>query len=156
MRNIYNVFFLSVLFLMGCSTYTIKDFTSKDKFYQSFNKSVEQRDIDITLTDNSQRTIFGGGTLKQDTLYTLTGVFPVGTIKKINYRTKDGSELVGILSGMLIGGIASAIAIESIKKYGEWKKDFEIVYLVFMVPSAIIGGVTGYFIGWSITYQFNP
>jgi hypothetical protein len=156
MNKYYTLCLLSALIFMGCSTYTIKDFTSKDKFYQSFNKSVGQRDIDITLTDNSKRTIFGGGTLKQDTLYTLTGVFPVESIKKINYSAKDGSELIGILSGFLIGRIAAALAIESIKKKGDWGEDYEIVYFVFMVPAAIIGGVTGYFIGWNTTYQFNP
>jgi len=147
------------LLLTGCSSiYSIKDFPSKDKFYQKFNSSVGYKDIDITLTNDSQRTIFGGGTLKQDTLYTLTDIFPVESIKNINFRTKGGggSVPVGILSGIIIGGIAAALIVKSIKKGGDWGPDYDVVYLIYMAPAAIIGGVIGYFIGWNTTYQFNP
>jgi hypothetical protein len=159
MIKYYSLFLLSVLLLMGCSsTYTINDFSSKDKFYQSFNSSVGYKDIDITLNDKSQRTIYGGGTLKQDTLYTLTDIFPVETIKNIKYRTKGGggSVPIGILSGSLIGGIAAASTVKSLKKVGDWGPDYEVVYLIYMAPAAIIGGIIGYFIGWNTIYQFNP
>jgi len=158
-KNIYYVILLLFLLMIGCSsTYTIKDFSSKDKFYQSFNTSVGYKDINITLNNDSQVTIFGGGTLKHDTLYTLTDVFPVETIKNINYRTKggDGSVLDGILSGVIIGGIAALLTYKSIQRKGDNEGPYGFYDFVLIGTGALFGGVTGYYIGWKTTYQFNP
>ena len=159
MKKYYSLFLLFAVFLMGCSSnYTIKDFPSKDKFYQSFNTSVGYKDIDITLTDNSQVTKFGGGILKQDTLYTLTDAFPVETIKNINYGTKGGggSVLVGILSGAIIGGIVALLTYKSIQRLGDNEGPYGFYDFVIIGTGALFGGVTGYYIGWNTTYQFNP
>jgi PBP1b-binding outer membrane lipoprotein LpoB len=54
MKNIYGLFFLLALLLMGCSsTYTIKDFPSKERFYEDFNNSVKNKDVSITLMSDS-------------------------------------------------------------------------------------------------------
>jgi hypothetical protein len=158
MKYIYSLLIVLSLLLTGCSTYTIKDFPSKEKFYQSFNSSVGYKDIDITLTDNSQRTIYGGGTLKQDTLFTLTDVFPIETIKNINYRTKGGggSILVGILSGVIVGGIAALLTNKSIHRLGDNEGPVGFYDFVLIGTGVLVGGVIGYFIGWNTTYQFNP
>jgi hypothetical protein len=159
-KNIYRLsIVLALLLLMGCSSnYTIKDFPSKDKFYQSFNTSVGYKDIDITLTDNSQVTKFGGGILKQDTLYTLTDAFPVETIKNINYRTKGGggSVLVGILSGVIIGGIVALLTYKSIQRLGDNEGPDGFYDFVVIGTGALFGGITGYYFGWETTYLFNP
>lgn len=159
MNKYYTIFLLLSLFIIGCSSnYTIKDFPSKDKFYQSFNTSVGYKDIDITLTNNSQVTKFGGGILKQDTLYTLNDVFPLETIKNINYRTKGGggSVLVGIMSGVIIGGIVALLTYKSIQRLGDNEGPYGFYDFVVIGTGALFGGITGYYIGWKTTYQFNP
>jgi hypothetical protein len=142
---------------MGCSsTYTIKDFSSKDKFYQSFNTSVKDHDMNITFTNDSLFEITGGGNLKQDTLYTLTNSFPIETIKNINFRTKGGgrSILIGVLSGLATGLIAAVVYNKSHQR----EEDFDAVAYYFLFPpaGAVVGGIVGWFIGWNNIYQFSP
>ena len=158
MKNIYIILFISSALLTGCSSsYTIKDFPSKDKFYQSFNKSVGQRDIDITLTNDSQVSKFGGGILKHDTLFTITESFPIESVKNINFRTKGGggSELVGILSGVIVGGIVALLTYKSIQRRGDNEGPYGFFDFIIIASGAVAGGVTGYYIGWKTSYQFN-
>ena len=69
MKNIYGLFFLLALLLMGCSsTYTIKDFPSKERFYEDFNKFAQNKDVEITLINDSSFTINDGTVLENDTL----------------------------------------------------------------------------------------
>ena len=102
MQNIYSLLFVLVLLLMGCSfTYTIKNFHSKEKFYEDFNNSAKNKDLNITLINDSSFSVIGGRVLKQDTLYTSTNVFPVNIVKTVNYKTRLRSLLIGILSGKM-------------------------------------------------------
>jgi hypothetical protein len=157
MKN-YTIIFISALFLMGCSsTYTIKDFSSKDEFCQSFNTRVGSKDIDITLSDNSSRTIYGGGILKHDTLYTLTEVFPVDLVKSVKYNAKGdkGSVPVGMLCGVIVGGAVALSTYKSVQRLGDNEGPYQFYEFVLMGTGVLVGGITGYFLGWNTTYQFN-
>jgi hypothetical protein len=156
MKKYYSALFLLALILMGCSsTYTIKNFSSKEKFYKDFNSSVGSKDMNITLSNDSLYEISGGGLLKHDTLYTSEYIFPVNIIKTVQYKTTLKSTLFGIFCGELVIGIAGGnILHNNINKL-----DFASTLMygsIVVISGGIIGGIAGYFIGWDVTYQFNP
>ena len=97
MKNIYGLFFLLALLLMGCSsTYTIKDFPSKERFYEDFNKFAQNKDVEITLINDSSFTINDGTVLEDDTLFSLEGKdkrsFALSAISEIRYKNNDYSS----------------------------------------------------------------
>lgn len=154
MKIYYGVLFLLALILMGCSsTYTIKGFSSKDKFYRDFNGSADDKDLNITLLNDSLIQTTDGGILKQDTLFTSSGAFPVNIIKTVNYKNRLKSTFYGCLGGVFVIGIAGANLLHN----NISNLDFTTIQLVFLVPvaGAIIGALTGYYMGWDIIYQFN-
>jgi hypothetical protein len=67
------IFYLSIpvllLFLIGCSsTYKVSNFSSKDKFYEDFNKSAGDKTVKITLSNDS--SFFNiNAEIVNDTLY---------------------------------------------------------------------------------------
>ena len=154
MKIYYSVIFLLALLLMGCSsTYTIKGYSSKEKFDEDFVSSADTKDLNITLLNDSLVQTTGGVDIKNDTLFTSTGAFPVNIIKTVNYKNRLKSTIFGCLGGELLIGIAGAnLLANNISKL-----DFTSIQLVFLVPaaSAMIGAITGYYIGWDVTYQFN-
>jgi hypothetical protein len=97
MKNIYGLFFLLALLLMGCSsTYTIKDFPSKEKFYEDFNNSAQNKDVNVTLINDSSFAINDGIILENDTLFSLEGKdnrsFALSDITEIRYKNNDYSS----------------------------------------------------------------
>ena len=88
---------ISALMLTGCSSiYTVNDFSSKDKFYENFNNSVENKTINITLLNDSSVSINTGVVLVNDTLFSIlnseeeknTGI-AISEIEKIDYLSND-------------------------------------------------------------------
>jgi hypothetical protein len=154
----YNIF-LTLLFvlitLLGCySTYTINDFSSKEKFYEDFNNSVGTKDLNITLINDSLISIKGGGILKQDTLYTSTNVFPIQTVKNVNYKTRFGTGVIGTVSGLAVGLISASLAFSSLQ--GASDSNAQFIFSILLPPFAVItGAITGWFVGWNTYYQFN-
>ena len=148
------LFLLSVFILIGCSsTYTLRNYSSKEKFHKDFNTSADNKDLNITLLNDSLVQTTDGGILKHDTLFTSTGAFPVNIIKTVNYKNRLKSSIYGCLSGVFVIGIAGANILHN----NISNLDFTSIQLVFLVPAAgaIIGAMTGYYIGWDVTYQFN-
>ena len=97
MKNIYGLFFLLALLLIGCSsTYTIKDFPSKERFYEDFNNSAKNKDVSITLMSDSSFFINDGIILEDDTLFSLEGKdnrsFALSDITEIRYTNNDSSS----------------------------------------------------------------
>jgi hypothetical protein len=82
---------------MGCSSiYTIKNFGSKDKFYQDFNNSVQERDIKVVLINDSSFTVMHGAVLENDTLFAFGDYnekkymsLALSDLEKLNYTTND-------------------------------------------------------------------
>jgi hypothetical protein len=69
------IFYLSIpvllLFLIGCSaTYRVSNFSSKDKFYENFNKSANGKTLKLTL-NNDSTFISRNNVIKDDTLYSV-------------------------------------------------------------------------------------
>jgi hypothetical protein len=87
---------LSLLFA-GCSTiYTIKDFPSKEKFYEDFNNSAKDKKIKVILLNDSSFTVAQGGVLENDTLFVFGELnetehlsLELSDLKKENFRTND-------------------------------------------------------------------
>jgi len=81
---------------MGCSTYTIKDFSSKDDFYKDFNNSVKDKDMRVTLMNDSAFTINNGIILEHNTLFSLEGKdkrsSALSNIKEIRYANNDSTS----------------------------------------------------------------
>jgi|ERR1035438_4002930 hypothetical protein len=97
MKKYYSALFLLALILMGCSsTYTIKNFSSKEKFYQDFNNSVKERDIKVVLSNDSSFTLMHGAVLENDTLFAFGQYnekkymsLALSDLEKINYTGND-------------------------------------------------------------------
>ncbi|MDR3627581.1 MAG: hypothetical protein P4L45_12140 [Ignavibacteriaceae bacterium] len=91
------LFFLSLLLFTGCSTtYTLKDFTSKQEFYSKFNSSLQDRNARAQLMNDSVIDIKDGAEVLNDTLYLLTRSiykanrkFALQEIKNIKYLSID-------------------------------------------------------------------
>jgi hypothetical protein len=97
MKNISALFFALSLLFAGCSTiYTIKDFPSKENFYEDFNNSVKDEKIKVILLNDSSFTVWQGVVLENDTLVVI-GVsnetehlsLALSDLKKENYRNND-------------------------------------------------------------------
>jgi hypothetical protein len=97
MKNLCSLLIVSVLLLIGCSsTHTIKDFPSKEKFYQDFNNSAKNKDVKIILINDSSFAINDGIALENDTLFSyviLEGKdsrsFALSEIIEIKYTNND-------------------------------------------------------------------
>jgi hypothetical protein len=154
MIKYYTLFLLSAFLFIGCSsTYTIKGYSSKEKFHKDFNSSADNKDLNITLTNDSLVQTTDGGIIKHDTLFTSAGDFPVSMIKTVNYKNRLKSTIFGCIGGELLIGIAGAnILANNISKL-----NFTTIQLVFLVPAVgiVVGVISGYYIGWDVTYQFN-
>ncbi len=97
MKSIYYliVVFFSLV-ISGCSTtYTIKDFSSKEKFYEDFNNFASSKSLDAELINGTTITVINGYILG-DTLYTTgfridrkSGEIALSDIKKIDYTGSD-------------------------------------------------------------------
>ena len=117
---------ISVVALTSCSsTYTIGNFTSKQKFYTDFNNFERNKDLKITLlTDsvfysNSEIQIFN------DTLFTIKqfiekryNTIPIKQIKKIDYLSSDYKTAnFLLLNGKLIKAVNIQMRPDSINFY---------------------------------------
>jgi len=84
------------LIVFGCSsTYTVSDFSSKEKFYNDFNNFASDKNLEVKLVNDSSITV-GNGFILGDTLYTpgfridrKSGKIALSDIKKIDYTGSD-------------------------------------------------------------------
>ena len=79
MKNYYLIIptFLTIIFIGCSSTYTIKDFPSKEKFYEDYNKFMKDKKVKVTLTNDNSFTILDGSKISNDSI-----VYITNTIKK--------------------------------------------------------------------------
>ncbi len=69
MKIFYLLVSVSLLFFIGCySTYDVFDFSSKEEFYSDFNKCVDEKQVEITLRNDSTFTAENGSVILNDTL----------------------------------------------------------------------------------------
>ena len=91
------------LFLFGCSaTYRIGDFSSKDKFYEDFNKSASSKSLNIILNNDNTFSAGSGAMILNDSLFFLVQSqrdekIKRDKIKDIQYTGSDMSNLYAII-----------------------------------------------------------
>ncbi len=80
----------------GCSNYVVKDFPSKQDFYNSFNSFAKGKTLNIKLTNDSIFTYSNGIFIRNDSLvfngyftYKETKALAIKDIKNINYYSID-------------------------------------------------------------------
>ncbi|MHB9013224.1 MAG: hypothetical protein ACYC49_13505 [Ignavibacteriaceae bacterium] len=107
MKIIYLISSIFLLILTGCySTYKVSDFSSKDKFYEDFNKSVINKTTKIKINDDSIFTSCENARITNDTLIFLSKLkngnekLFLSEIKNINYNNQGTN--FSKLSGKII------------------------------------------------------
>lgn len=94
--------------IVGCSsTYRVNDFSSKEKYYQDFNNFARNKNVKITLINDSSFSVSNGVAIKNDTLYSLGKEVNSGNLKlalsdtkEINYSSNDyKSALILLING---------------------------------------------------------
>ena len=121
MKKFYLIIAVFALFFIGCSsTYRISDFPSKDKFYGDFNKFADNKNMKVTLTNDSSFTAEGKTEISGDTLIITMNVqkeekinidvkkdiylsLPLSKIKEISYKNHWLGIPFGFLDGLVIG-----------------------------------------------------
>ena len=96
-NSIRLLIFFFIFILESCSSiYSVKDFSSKEKLYQDFNNSVNDKSINVKFINDSSLTINNGAVIKNDTLYSIGyrldknyERIALSEIKKINYTGGD-------------------------------------------------------------------
>lgn len=103
MKISFMIVSLVPLFFIGCSsTYTIKDFSSKDKFYNDFNNFAGNKSLNVTLTNDSSFVPEGKIKISDDTLIITMNIQKEVKIKKnevkdIKYTGSDLSNMSATL-----------------------------------------------------------
>ncbi len=163
---------LLLFFITGCSSiYTVKDFSSKEKFYSDFNNSAKGKKINITFLNDSSITLENGAIVKNDSLFAVGYIYnkiyrtiPLKNIKNIEYTSYDyKSAKILLKDGEVYDALQIKISKDSVDfvymenasvKYGitsvsNLKK---VVYKnrwLGTPVAAIIGTAIGYLIGSS-------
>ncbi len=106
MKTIYLLSSVFLLILTGCySTYNVSDFSSKDKFFEDFNKSVNEKAVKVTLSNDSSFFMNNGAAIENDSLYSpgeeiKSGIknIALSYIKGINYANQSRTTALIILN----------------------------------------------------------
>lgn len=112
MKLFYLIIPTSILIFVGCSsTYRITDFKSKDEFYKDINKSINNREVDVTLKNDSTFTTNENGAQVNENFLSLTlyrtvidTAIPTNEIKNIDYSSnfKNPSAFIKLKDGTTI------------------------------------------------------
>ena len=152
------------LFFIGCSsTYKVSDFSSKDKFYENFNKFADNKNMKVTLTNDSSFIAEGNTKVSNDTLIITMNVkndiyksLPLIKIREISYKNHWLGIPFGFLDGLVIGTGLGIIVSKSQSDQTGKNTDLVSPIIIGATGGSIIGIIVGWFVGWNYTYQFNP
>ncbi|MCL5030321.1 MAG: hypothetical protein M1480_15025 [Bacteroidetes bacterium] len=103
MKIIYLALSAITILLVGCSsTYTIKNFSSKEKFYENFNNSAKNKTVKVTLSNDSSFTALEGTNITNDSLFFTTQILKEekiesNAIRNIKYLESGSSNLAAII-----------------------------------------------------------
>ena len=165
MKNIYLIIPVLIIAFAGCSSnYTTIDFSSKEKFYEDFNKFMKNKTIEITLINDSSFIALGGAKINNDTLNYSTNVLKpanehlsLNNIKKIIYKNRwlgiPPFLLAGSASGWFVGLMIGSVANNNTQEGGIKANN---VYLDIWGVGTIAGIVLGWLSGYDYIYEFNP
>jgi hypothetical protein len=161
---------------MSCSsTYTIKDFSSKNNFFEDFNKFAENKNLKVTLINDSSFYSEGNTKISNDTLIIVMKVKKDKKIKKTDLKDikyigndmanlsalvilKDGTEAITQNKNVFTDSSVAIIVSSDIYKFLPVNGIKEISYknhwlgtpfgfLSGAILGAGIGGLDSYFIG---------
>lgn len=149
---------------MGCSsTYTLRDFSSRQNFYNDFNKSIKNRELNIKLHNNNTVVGYDGVLLSNDTLVIVTESHEVhkniksSEIKNIQFYgvdfskpsakifLKDGEEYDGMDVRINYDSTVEFSVVVKINSYLPLIKIKEVTYKknVLGIPFGFLVGVVG-------------
>lgn len=103
MKKGYLFILLVSVIITGCSSiYTVKDFSSKKNFYDDFNKFARNKNLKVTLTNDSTFAVEGKTRITNDSLLMQMNIQKEVIIKRdevkdIKYYGKDMSKLSAII-----------------------------------------------------------
>ncbi|MGA7721955.1 MAG: hypothetical protein WCA84_12375 [Ignavibacteriaceae bacterium] len=168
MKIFYLLISLLSLLLIGCSsTYKVTDFPSRDKFYNDFNKSADNKILQVTLNNDSTFTAASGALISNDSLVIIMQSqreekLSRNEINSIKYSgsvitnlsdtvfLKDGSEAIAKKINIISDSSIIVVVSESSKAYFPINKIRTISYknnfigsLVGFLPGSILGFITG-------------
>lgn len=125
----------------------------KDFEYQSLSTSDSTRSIALSLKNGDNLMLHGVRFSPEG----LTGIYrnpialPVRSLSFIRYKEHTYATLEGVLAGTVIGAVSIILAHPSIKGKDDNAKFFGSPFPLF--SGALIGGVTGWFVGHTVTYR---
>lgn len=165
MKNIYLIISLIIFFLTGCSsTYTLKDFSSKEKFYNDFNKYMSNKPVKVTFVDDSSFVFSENVKISNDSILLLsTGLnvinnFPLEKVKEIRNIHIHNNQLNGLWMGSSFCFLLSIPIIEVIREGSNDPTTLPTFPASF--GFAGLGGLIGLGIGSIVDktyiYKFNP
>ncbi|MHB8581161.1 MAG: hypothetical protein ACYDA4_15065 [Ignavibacteriaceae bacterium] len=169
MKIIYLLSSIFLLILTGCSTtYNISQFSSREKFYESFNNFAKTKKVKVTLTNDSSFYVHEGAYILDDSLKFYNNSRLESTkISSDNIKSiSNNNRWLGALSGSLIAFVTGAgtgyIAgfILGVITYNSGPPhpnlaDQHVGAEIVGGGFAIIGGVIGYLIGDNVIYIFK-
>jgi hypothetical protein len=177
-KNIMKILVLIIavfaLLLTGCSsTYKVSDFSTKDQFYGEFNKFADNKNLKITLTNDSSFIAVGKTKISDDTLIIRMNItndeeiniavkndvyksLPLNKIKEISYKNHWLGIPFGFLDGLVIGTGVGIIVSKSQSNQTGKNTDLVSPIIIGATGGSIIGIIAGWFVGQTHIYQFNP
>jgi hypothetical protein len=166
MKTLYLFIAMISLSFISCSSiYTIKDFPSKDKFYENLNNSVSNKYANVTLNNDSSFVIAEGAKISNDTLYFFTqksnvntDIMPVSKIKNISLKNNWLGVPIPLITGGVTAGALGYLIIQIFNLSDKIGSGGSGLYILegTITAGAIIGGIIGWLNGYTYTYQFNP
>jgi hypothetical protein len=167
MKVIYLIGIVFILFLIGCSsTYKVSDFPSKEKFYDDFNKSINNKTAKVILYNDSSFSITGNIKIASDSLSFLNSGkdnianMPLERVKMIRVKYAGNKTLTGLWIGASFSVLAGLVYILANNQGGGNESPAHISVLPASFGFAGIGGIVGAIIGTFLdktyVYQFSP
>jgi hypothetical protein len=165
MKYYYLISLIFLAFLIGCSsTYSVSDFSSKEKFYDDLNKSMHDKSIKVILINDSSYVINNNVRISNDSLVLLNPEESVGNnlalekVKKISSINKGNKILTGLWVGASTGFLISLPMIAMNNRGGNHGSTQSLfpASLVYTASGGIIGVAIGSIFDRTYIYQFNP
>lgn len=141
--------------ICGCSTFSIKNYRSREKFIEDINKSIKSGEINIILKSDSVKTLSDGGKIINDTLFASDILIPINQINKISYRGHIGGLFVGMASGFITGVITGVAIGSKFPNTQEGSDHASTYYFITPIVGTALGTLIGGVLGWKTTYKLD-
>ena len=89
------------------------------------------------------------------TIYSLSEIAPISSVKKISYKSKSGNVIPGLTVGAIAGALAGAVKTVSGNSSGDNMDKLSEYILIYTAAGAAIGAITNWLLGTNYIYIFN-